>query len=111
MATLFPPVHQNGHIVAEWNSLAYPNQVMRDSQGDEPRQQPQWLAGSGTRAAVWEPILRHVTLALCAIEQTSVPSADPVLRIRLQDELAISWLRTLRRLTGAEPTDLPGPLM
>jgi hypothetical protein len=60
---------------------------------------------------VWEPILRHVTLALCAIEQTSVPGAHPVLRIRTQDELAVSWLRTLRRLTGTEPADLPGPLM
>ena len=111
IAMLFPPVHQNGHIVAEWNSLAYPNQVIRGSQRDQSRQQPQGPAGSVTRAAVWEPILRHVTVALCAIEETSVPGADPVLRIRLQDELAISWLRTLRRLTGAEPADLPGPLI
>ena len=111
MTMLFPPVHQNGHIVAEWNSLEYPNQLLHDSQGDKSRQQPQCAAGSVTRAAVWEPILRHVAVALCAIEQTSVPGADPVLRMRTQDELAIGWLRTLRRLTGAEPADLPGPVV
>jgi hypothetical protein len=60
---------------------------------------------------VWEPTLRHVTVALCAIEQTSVPGADPVLRIRTQDELATSWLQTLRRLTGAESADLLGPVV
>jgi hypothetical protein len=111
MTMLFPPVHQNGHIVAEWNSLAYPTQVVRGSQRDQSRKDSQVLAGSVTRAAVWEPILRHVTVALCAIEQSSVPGADPVLRIRTQDELATSWLRTLRRLTGAEPAELPGPVV
>jgi len=51
-----------------------------------------------------------VAEALCALEQTAQPGADPMLRIRTGDELASSWLRTLRPLTGAEAAELPADL-
>jgi hypothetical protein len=105
MTLLFPPVELNGHVVTDWSSPAYPYHLERDHQAKQLVR-----AASVTAAATWEPIIRHVAAALCAIEQTSVPGADAVLRIRIQDELAGSWLRTLRRLAGDERADLPSRL-
>ena len=63
------------------------------------------------RPVTWEPVIRHVAVALCALELTAAPHADPVLRIRTEAELTGSWLRTLRLLTGEETADLPSALM
>jgi hypothetical protein len=53
------------------------------------------------------PVIRHVAKALSVLEATSVPGADPALRIRVEDDIAGAWVRTLRRLMGAERADLP----
>jgi hypothetical protein len=111
MAFLFPPIlDQAGRVVAEWKSLAYPHHAVRAGQAGRDRHPATEATPSSARQAVWEPVIRHVAEALCALEQTAQPGADAVLRIRTKDELATSWLRTLRRLTGADAADLPTDL-
>lgn len=111
MSSLFPPVRdRGGRVVAEWHSPYYADHCIRDREfsrsgpgvGD---------GGAGpARPVVWEPVLRHVAVALCALEQTAVVGADSLFRIRVEDEITGAWLRTLRRLTGSETAELPGPL-
>lgn len=103
---LFPPVRRNGLPPAEWQAPDYPFHVRREAQTDRGTA----VATASARPEVWEPVVRHVVVALCALEQTAAPGADPVLCIRTEDELATTWLRTLRRLTGDEPAELPGGL-
>lgn len=59
---------------------------------------------------MWEPVVRHVAKALSALEIASAPGADPVLRIRTEDDVAGAWLRTLRRQTGTDRADRPRAL-
>lgn len=111
MTFLFPPVRdRGGRVVAEWHSPYYADHATRELEASR--------AGPGTgdagappaRPAVWEPVIRHVAAALCALEQTAGLGADPLFRIRTEDEITGAWLRTLRRLTGSEIPDLPGQL-
>jgi hypothetical protein len=105
---LFPAVlDRGGRVLAEWSSPFYPDHARR---AWEAAQSGDRLAESGAtsdRAGVWEPVVRHVAAALCALEMTATPGADPLLRFRVEDELAGGWLRTLHRLTGTEAADLP----
>jgi hypothetical protein len=103
MAFLFPPVRQNGRVVAEWHAPEYPRWALYVARSEEHVIE----ATAPARPALWEPVIRHVVVALCALEQTSIPGADPVLLIRTENEVASSWLRTLRRLTGEDAADLP----
>src|SRR5262249_26466696 len=88
MTMLFPTVQLKGRLVAPWSSPAYPHHLRGGHEAEQSRQQPHLTAAPLTTAAAWEPVVRHVATALCAIEQTCVPGADPVLRIRTEDELA-----------------------
>jgi hypothetical protein len=103
---LFPPVRLNGRPAAEWGAPDYPHYARREAQTEHRAA----VATASARPEVWEPVIRHVVVALCALERTAAPGSDPVLRIRTEDELTTSWLRTLRRLTGDEPAELPGGL-
>jgi hypothetical protein len=103
MVFLFPPVRQNGRIVAEWHSPEYPRWARYVARSADHVTE----ATAPPRPVVWEPVIRHVVVGLCALEQTAAPGADPVLCIRTEDELTSSWLRTLRRLTGDDAVELP----
>jgi hypothetical protein len=106
MAFVFPPVRDpTGRVLAEWHSPHYADHSAREPVIGGHSAGP---TGAGqARAAVWEPVVRHVAVALCALEITALPGADPLLRIRAEDEIAGAWLRTLRRLTGSEVPALP----
>ena len=84
-----------------WRSPDYPVAARREDAGVD--------VGSRTlaRAQVWEPVLRHVAEALCALESTSQPGADPYLRLRAEAEIAGPWARILRYLVGEEEPELP----
>jgi hypothetical protein len=108
LSHLFPPVQLGERVLSEWHSPDYPAMIRRhasDRLGDH-------AAGHATvrqaAADVWQPVIRRVAVALSALEQTAAPGADPLLRIRTEEELTGPWLRTLRRLTGDEKSDLPG---
>jgi hypothetical protein len=108
MSYLFPPVRLGDQVAAEWHSLDYPAMVRRQSAAGGAAHRPGRAAPSAGIADIWQPAIRRVAVALAALQQTAVPGADPVLRIRTEDELTGPWLRTLRRLTGDEMADLPG---
>jgi hypothetical protein len=108
MAFLFPPVRdRGGRVVAEWHSPYYADHARSEWEfgrtGGE-------VAPGSARPAVWEPVVRHVAVALCVLEQTALPGADPLLRIRAEDDITAGWLRTLHRLTGSDAPELPAPL-
>jgi hypothetical protein len=54
------------------------------------------------RAAIWEAVLRHVALALTALEWANRLEADPLRTITTQEQITGPWLKTLRRLLGVE---------
>jgi hypothetical protein len=64
-------------------------------------------APKSIRAQVWEPVIRHVAEALCALESTGEPGADPYLRLRAEAEITGPWARILRHLVGEEEPELP----
>jgi hypothetical protein len=64
-------------------------------------------APKSIRAQVWEPVIRHVAEALCALEATGEPGADPYLRLRAEAEIIGPWARILRHLVGEEGPELP----
>lgn len=82
---LFPAVEGDSGGIT-WRSPAYPE-----------HQPDAWTA------AMWEPVLRHVARALCALESTLQRGADPFTTIRIMDEISGGpWLATLRHITGEE---------
>ena len=101
MATLLPPIPIGDGTVVDWSSHRYPEAARRRAAGSVP--------GSVSQADVWEPLLRHVTVALCDLELAAAPGTSPALRIRTEEELIGPWLQTLRRLTGDAPANLAGP--
>jgi hypothetical protein len=54
---------------------------------------------------LWESVIRHVVRALCALERSTQPLADPVMGILTQDHIAGPWLHTLRVLCGQDAPD------
>jgi hypothetical protein len=101
MARLFPPV---GAVT--WRAPRYAEAVAESgSAGPPPAHRP------APRAQVWEPVLRHVALALCALEASGQPGANPYLRLETLARLTGSWLRVLGSLVGeGEAQRLPGPV-
>jgi hypothetical protein len=66
------------------------------------------MSGASIRGQVWEPVFRHLTLALCALEDTG-QSGDPRLRLETVARLLGSWVDALRNLAGGQPAHpLPG---
>jgi len=100
LTLLFPPRQRGGRVVATWRSIDYVAIATGQAQ-------PKTTA-SAAMADAWEPVIRHVAEALCALERTGEPGADPYLRLRAEDELSGPWLRILLQLIGQRsPEDLP----
>ena len=97
---LFPTV---GNI--SWRSTGYSDAAAADAEiGHEG-------LPSSVRPHVWEPVLRHVALALCALENAAEDNGDPQLRMEAEARITGSWLNMLRTLVGDQPTTpLPGPI-
>ena len=99
---LFPAI-QDPQGTLTWRSPDYARAAtIADAPGAEgtrPR--------TSTRAQVWEPVIRHVAEALCALESTGEPGADAYLRLRAEAEITGPWARTLRHLVGEEQPELP----
>lgn len=89
MEFLFPSVN-SAQGAASWRSSRYPA-----------------LAGKPELAPVWEAVIRHLMVALDAIERSARPDADPSYRMLIQDQIRGSWLSTLRSLAGESPAQLP----
>src|SRR5579875_1436468 len=52
------------------------------------------------RSQVWEPVVRHVAVALCALERCAEEDADPQLRLECAERIIGPWVRVLRNLVG-----------
>ncbi|MBJ7605365.1 MAG: hypothetical protein JF885_03505 [Candidatus Dormibacteraeota bacterium] len=61
--------------------------------------------GNGDLSYIWGTVIRHVTRALCALEEASQPGSTAVMGILTQDHITGPWLRTLRGLVGERPPD------
>ncbi|MBO0728376.1 MAG: hypothetical protein J2P57_03900, partial [Acidimicrobiaceae bacterium] len=84
-----------------WRSPVYPSAVAgMAAEGAHPSAQAQ----------VWEPVIRHVALALSALEETAQAGASPQLRLETVTRLTGSWVQALRRLAGQEMPRLPEPI-
>jgi hypothetical protein len=59
--------------------------------------------GLPTCVQVWEPVLRHVALALSALEDTGVTGSSPHLRLATLTRITGVWLTVLNALTGHPP--------
>jgi hypothetical protein len=100
LTLLFPPLQRGDRVVVTWRSVDY---VAIATGQAQPK-----ATGSAALADAWEPVIRHVAEALCALERTGEPGADPYLRLRAEDELSGPWLRILLQLIGQRsPEDLP----
>jgi hypothetical protein len=98
MGCLFPPV---GEVA--WRSPRYPEAVNNASASPSGQRQP-------TRVHVWEPVLRHMALALSAVEDTGTVGSSPHLRLEALARISGTWVTVLNSLVGAESRPLPGPL-
>jgi hypothetical protein len=98
MTFLFPPISR-GTAIVTWRSPNY-GELARLEEATE-------VVAGALRAQVWEPVIRHLTEALCALEATGKPSADPYLRIRAKAEIVNSWADILRNLLGETAPALP----
>src|SRR5262249_49191119 len=105
MSYLFPAVLDCGREVT-WRSVDYPRApAVAAWQGAHEGIMP------SVRSQVWEPVLRHVAVALCALEDSARDSADPQLRLDAEERITGSWVRTLRNVVGdGRLEQLPRPI-
>jgi hypothetical protein len=100
MGRLFPPV---GSVT--WRSARYPQAVAETaSAGAQESLRPP------TRVHVWEPALRHVALALCALEDSGTSGSNPHGRLETLIRLTGIWVTVLRALVGEELGRLLGSI-
>lgn len=59
------------------------------------------------RVKVWEPVIRHVALAIAALEAADQPGTDPYVAMRSRAEITGSWTAILRHLLGECSPELP----
>jgi hypothetical protein len=97
MGRLFPPA---GAVT--WRSADYPRAMASDASGG-----PHDGLRQPTRAHVWESALRHVALALSALEDSGQPGASPQVRLETLARLTGTWVSALDTLTGQAPPNLP----
>jgi hypothetical protein len=99
MVRLFPPV---GSVT--WKSPHYPRAVAESASGD----------GRGvlglTHVQVWEPVIRHVALALCGLEDTGTTGSSPHLRLETLARLTGTWVTVLNIILGGEFPRVAGPI-
>jgi hypothetical protein len=72
-----------------WRSMDYPAAAEAQLRGE----------GSQPFRPVWERVIRHVVVALVALEETQNPS----LLISVEDQIRHGWLSTLLTLVGEAP--------
>jgi hypothetical protein len=54
------------------------------------------------RAEVWEPVIRHIALALTALETTCQTPNDAYTHLRVEAEIRGEWMRTLCGMLGED---------
>lgn len=100
LSSLFPPIaDQEGTVT--WRSPRY-QQAARRWHGGAAR-----IDRASALADVWEPVIRHTAEAVCLLESTGSPGADPYLRLRAEAEITGPWVRVLRYLVGEDEPELP----
>jgi hypothetical protein len=62
------------------------------------------------RIQAWEPVIGHVALALCALEDTGTPGSSPHLRLETLTRLTGTWVPVLNALVGGGSARLPDPV-
>jgi hypothetical protein len=98
---LFPPV---GDVT--WRSADYPRMA-----SEQAHQGAHHGTSPSVRAQVWEPVLRHVAIALRALEETSGAGTDPQFHLEAEARITGSWVLVLGNLVGQEQTArLPKPI-
>jgi hypothetical protein len=102
MGFLFPPVRRHGAAVS-WRSQIYGELAALEDTAAFAADG----AGGAVQAQVGEPVVRHVAEALCALEATGGPGADPYLRLRAKSEIVTAWADILRNLLGESAPPLP----
>ena len=94
---LFPDLVGERGARISWHWPQYPRLARRSRDradgSSSTRQRP-------VRAEVWEPVVRHVALALTALETTSRGPSDAYTHLRVEAEIRGDWLRTLGALLG-----------
>ncbi|TMC06867.1 MAG: hypothetical protein E6J41_17500 [Chloroflexi bacterium] len=107
MGYLFPNVEHAHGAPVRWSSPEYARyaRLAWQTTGTASRwQRP-------VRAEVWEPVVRHVALALAALETTSQDPGDAYTHLRVEAEIRGEWMRTLEVLVGdgisSRPVQLP----
>jgi hypothetical protein len=99
MGRLFPSV---GSVT--WRSPHYPQAV-----GDSDSRDGHGSPGLLTRVQVRESVIRHVALALCALEDTGITGSSPHLRLEALTRITVTWVSVLNILVGEESRRLPAP--
>lgn len=97
MRYLFPDLRDEGGEVVPWRSPAYPRHAWLAWENAGSRSS---LRQRPMRAAVWEPVIRHVARALTALETTSQAHGDAYTHLRVEAEIRGEWMRTLGAMLG-----------
>jgi hypothetical protein len=92
LSYLFPPT---GSV--SWGSPDYPAAAAGAAEAGHEGMPP------SVRPYAWEPVLRHVASALCALEQASKDEGNPLLHLDAVDRITHSWLTALKNLLGQGP--------
>jgi hypothetical protein len=79
MEFLFPLVTRPRGGAISWRSLEYPATAAPQNTNE----------AAPALSHIWESVIRHVTKALCALEKTAEPRADPVSAILTQDHIRV----------------------
>ncbi len=97
MRYLFPDLKSERGASVSWHSPDYPRCARlawdNASVASPMRRRP-------VRAEVWEPVVRHVALALTALEMTSQAPSDAYTHLRVEAEIRGEWMRTLGVMLG-----------
>jgi hypothetical protein len=107
MGHLFPNLKDAQGTPFRWNSLEYPKHARLTWESARPR--PRWQRP--VRAEVWEPVVRHVALALTALEMTSHDPRDAYAHLRVEAEIRGDWMRTLEVILGDLISSRPSQLL
>lgn len=100
MGYLFPNLQDARGLPIRWSSPEYARyaRLLWESAGSGSRwQRP-------VRAEVWEPVVRHVALAIAALETTSQDPGNAYAHLRVEAEIRGEWMRTLEVLLGEDIT-------
>jgi hypothetical protein len=62
--------------------------------------------GGPTTAGAWDAVVRHVALALAALEAIEQQDADPFHAMRVRSEITGTWVGVLRHLLGESSPEL-----